>query len=654
MVLNTRYITTYIILATVAISAVAFIPAVAAADENETKLIGVLTSKAPQKDKAITCKKLAIFGSKAAVPALAPLLADKDLASWARIALEAIPGPEADEALRKAAGTLKGNLLIGAINSISVRRDADAVDLLVGKLKDADAEVASAAGEALGRIGGDSATDALEKFLPNAPSDVKSSVAYGCILCAERLHAAGKSAAAVKLYDAVRKEDLPQQRHIEAIRGAILARGSAGIPLLLAQLKSSDKAMFGVGLRTARELPGGDVTDALVGELDKLKANRRAFLILALADRRDPKALPAVLAAVKSGPTNVRLMAMGTLEGFGSASCIPVLLTAALDTDADVAQKAKSTLARLPRGEVDTDITARLPKASPKTRAILIYLAGLRRIESALPALVKCTSDTDADCRAAAIAAVGTIGEKKHVPSLVKILLKTSDAKEREGIAKALQTISARAGSACADDLMPLAKNSDKDIRVIALRVLACAGGGDALTAVKSALSDKDEGVQDEAARTLSTWPDNWPEDAAVTAPLLALAKTGKKLSHRILAFRGYLQYVQGAKKLNDDQKLVKLEEILPLTKRREEKLLVLSALGQIRTGGALKMLATMAGDPVIAEAACSTIVNLLRSRKGVKNASKQQRRAVLETAVAKSKSARTKKTAQQLLKAIR
>lgn len=653
MMLNTRFITTCLILTTVAVSAVVVVGA-SAADENETRLIGVLTSKSPPQDKAITCKKLAIFGSKAAVPALAPLLADKDLASWARIAMEAIPGPEADEALRKAAGELKGLLLIGAINSIGVRKDAKAIDLLIGKLKDTDAEVASAAAEALGRIGGDKAAAALEQFLPSAPPVVKSSVAYGCILCAERMHAGGKSASAVKLYDAVRKENLPKQRHIEAIRGAILARGSDGLPLLVAQLQSADKAMFGIGLRTARELPGGDVTDALVGQLSKLKPDRRAFLILALADRGDAKALPAVLAAAKSGPTNVRLMAMGALEGFGSASCMPVLLDAALDSNADVAKKAKSTMARLPRGDVDTDIAARLPKASPKTRAVLIYLVGLRRIESALPALVQCTTDTDAACRAAAVAAIGTIGEKKQVPSLVKTLLKTSDSKEREGVEKALRAISARAGAQCVGDLMPLAKNSDKDIRAIGLHVLACAGGAEALTAVKSALTDKDEGVRDEAARTLSTWPDNWPEDAAVIAPLLELAKTGKKTSHRILAFRGYLQYVQGAKKLNDDQKLARLEEILPLTKRREEKFLVISALGTIRTGGALKMLATMAGDPTIAEEACSTIVNLLRNRRGVKNASKQERRAVLETAVAKAKSARTKKTAQQLLKAIR
>ncbi len=53
-----------------------------------------------------------------------PLLADKELTSWARIALEAIPGPAADEALREAMGDVEGRTLIGVINSIGVRGDA--------------------------------------------------------------------------------------------------------------------------------------------------------------------------------------------------------------------------------------------------------------------------------------------------------------------------------------------------------------------------------------------------------------------------------------------------------------------------------------------------------------------------------------------------
>src|SRR6516162_8516946 len=68
--------------------------------QKEHKLIHVLRSKAAPADKALACKQLAIYGTKDAVPALARLLSNESLASWARIALEAIPGPAPDAALR--------------------------------------------------------------------------------------------------------------------------------------------------------------------------------------------------------------------------------------------------------------------------------------------------------------------------------------------------------------------------------------------------------------------------------------------------------------------------------------------------------------------------------------------------------------------------
>jgi hypothetical protein len=82
----------------------------------ESALIGLLQSNAPSADKALACKQLAIYGTKDAVSALARLLSDPQLASWSRIALEAIPDPAADAALRRAMGKLQGNLLIGVIN----------------------------------------------------------------------------------------------------------------------------------------------------------------------------------------------------------------------------------------------------------------------------------------------------------------------------------------------------------------------------------------------------------------------------------------------------------------------------------------------------------------------------------------------------------
>ena len=76
------------------------------------------------------CRKLTIVGTAASVPALAGLLGDKDHSHMARYALERIPAPEAGQALREALARLSGNLKIGVISSLGLRRDAAAVSAL--------------------------------------------------------------------------------------------------------------------------------------------------------------------------------------------------------------------------------------------------------------------------------------------------------------------------------------------------------------------------------------------------------------------------------------------------------------------------------------------------------------------------------------------
>jgi HEAT repeat protein len=619
--------------------------------ERELKLIGVLQSDAPPAEKAITCKRLAIYGTEQAVPALAPLLADKELSSWARIALEAIPGPAADEALRKAMDNVQGRLLVGVINSISYRRDARAVDGLVARLKDSDADVASAAAVALGHIGGAQATKTLELSLADAPAGVRSAVAEGCILCAERLLAEEKTAEAGKLYDTVRQANVPEQRMLEATRGAILARQSAGIPLLVEQLRSADKARFGIGLWTARELPGRNVTEALAAEMDRLGADRQPLLLLALADRNDEAVLPAVLKAAQSGSGKLRVTAVNVMARLGNASCVPVLLEAAAADEADLARAAKATLAGLPGRDVDADLLARLPQATGRTRQVLIELAGQRQMGAALPAILQSVEDADAGVRSAAVQATGALGADKQAADLVRLLQKTRSAKDRADIEKALLAISGRGGAACVPHLLPLLQSGDNALRMTGLHALAIAGGPEALTAVKAAVKDKEEAVQDEAVRTLSTWPNNWPGDAAVGEVLLTLAKSGTKVSHQVLGLRGYLQYVQSDTKLSDVAKVTKISEVLPLAQRPEEKRLVIAALGTIPAAGSLELLMTLADDPAVAEEACTALVSL--ASKDMPGASREQRQQALQTAVEKSTNGTTRRRASERLKRI-
>ncbi|MDI6449509.1 HEAT repeat domain-containing protein [Anaerobaca lacustris] len=650
MNVSKRHVTWFVLLAAVATSAVAIGQDQAAAEAKQRELIAVLQSNAPKAEKAITCKHLVIYGDEQAVPSLMPLLADAELASWARTALEAIPGPAADEALREAMGTLQGRLLVGTINSIGVRRDARAVDGLVQKLQNADADVASAAAVALGHIGGDRAAAALTQALTGAPAGVRSAVAEGCILCAEGYMAQGKAADAVKLYDAVRRADVPNQRHLEAIRGAVLARGSDGVTLLAEQLRSDDKGRVGIALRTARELPGRNVTEALVTEMDRLSPHKQSLLLLALSDRHDDAVRPAVLKAAQSGPKELRITAIGILIRLGDVSCVPALLQAATEGDAELGRAAQETLVRLAGKDVDADLAGRLPQARGKLRQVLIELASQREIQQSLPTIVSSMEDDDPAVRAAAVQAVGVLGrDSRHVAELTRLVQKTAASSERAAIEKALLAVTGRVGAPAVTYLMPLTKSSDRSLQITGLRALAVVGGPEALGAVNAAIAGDEGDVQDEAVRILSTWPNRWPDDADAGEALLRLTRSGGKMSHQVLALRGYLQHIRGSKSLSNDQKLARVKDVRPQIQRPEEERLAIAVLGEAPTAGALELLTTLSQDAAVAEEAYSAIVSVAAA--DVPGLSGPQRRQALQTVLDKSANNGTKRRAQEAIK---
>jgi hypothetical protein len=250
------------------------------------------------------------------------------------------------------------------------------------------------------------------------------------------------------------------------------------------------------------------------------------------------------------------------------------------------------------------------------------------------------------------VQALGVIGGDKQAAALVKLLQKTQSPEERAGAEKALLALSGRAGAACLPHLRPLMNSGDSALRMIGLHALVIVGGPEALTAVKTALNDKDPAVQDEAARTLSTWPNNWPGDAGVAQALLTLAKSSTKTSHQVLGLRGYLQYVRGDEKLGADDKVARVDEVLPLIQRAEEKRLAIAVLGAAPTPGALESLTALAADPAAAEEACSALLKLASGN--IPGLSTEQRRSALQTVVDKSSNNATRRKAENALKAVR
>ncbi len=509
----------------------------ATSPEKEKELLAVLRSDAPAAEKALACKGLAIYGSAAAVPDLAKLLPNPQLSSWARISLEAIPGEESNEALRNAANSLEGRLLVGMINSIGFRRDVKAVDALAAKLPHADPEVAAAAAVALGNIGNANATKALRGALAESRANVRSAVAEGCVLCAERLHVSGDADAATEIYDQVRNAEVPMQRIIEATRGAILARGQDGIPLLIETFQSKNSRMFQLALGTVREFPGGDVDKALAAELAGMTPDRAALMIQAMADRPDTVVLAAVMKAAESGDRQVRLSAVDALRRVGDNSCLSTLLKIAVDGDAELAKTANATLAELPGKQVDREIVKLLPSSKGKTYLLLLQLIGQRRID-AVDDVLKALENSDAGVRKAALIALGETVSLKELSILISQVVRPKHPEDAAVAQQALKAAAVRMPDreACATELAAALSRAPAATKTTLLEILKDVGGDKALQTLAAAARSIDPQLQDTGSRLLGTW-----NGLAAAPVLLDLAKTGPAEKYRVRALRGYL-----------------------------------------------------------------------------------------------------------------
>ena len=552
---------------------------------SEADLIAILAGNAPASDKALACKRLAIYGSGAAATELAKLLKDEQLSSWSRIALEAIPGKEADEALRNASESLSGRLLVGALNSIGVRRDAGSVEMLIKQLANQDADVASSAAVALGKIGGSSASDALRKSMAAAPAAVRSAIAEGCELCAERFLAEGNAAVAIEIYDEVRKAELPRQRIVEATRGAILAKKKDGIPLLLEQLRSSDKAMFQVGLWLARELPGNEVVDALVTELKTASPERAALIVYALSDRKGSLDLPMIIKLASSGPREVRIAAMAAISRIGDTSCVAPLLKIATEKDSDLLLPAKAALAGIQDENADKEIIGKLPGATGDMQQLLIEVIGRRRIE-ATSELVKAIDSPNKAIRAAALEALGSTVPQNQLSILVRQMVAPKNADDAAGARQALLTAAIRMPDreACATELATAMKGTSMATKTTLLEILAAVGGTNALQAVGTAAKDPDPQLKDVGSRLLGEW---LTIDAAPVC--LELATTGPADKFQLRAIKGYIRIVKQLA-MPEKDRVAMCTKALEAAKQPAEQKAVVAVLAIHPSLGTLKL----------------------------------------------------------------
>lgn len=622
------------------------------------ELVTVLTTSQSEYERARACQQLAIVGTPEAVPALGALLGDAKLGHYAREALEAMATPKADAALRTSLARVQGDQLIGVINSIGARGDREAVSALQ-KIVD-QKYVSPAAGPALlalARIGTPESTATVRKTLGEGPIELRYAAAEAALQVGDDQAAAGKLVAAALWYDAVRSEaGVPKQPRLSATRGAILARGDAGIPDLLETLRSADDAMRAVGLRAVRELQGQKVLPALVAELDRLSPPIRAQVVIALADRTEPDLLPVIERHGGSSAPEVRLAAIRAIGRIGGETSLPLLLHAFVaERPAEEREAAQRSLAMIRTSGADAALVRALSTSSGEVRVRFIAILGERGAEAATPDLLRLARDIDRGTRAAALRALALITRPKDISELIHLSLSSIDDEARMladraiyGAAMKILDPSLRAEPLVAA-LRTAASPGERAalLRPLGAIVRAIGSSEPARLAVVGALRDTDDSVRAAAVKTLADWP-----DASAVAPLLGYLRTNPPEPQRALALSGILRLAASVAAGRDKTELDTVATFRTAdaaVRTDEDRMQLVSSLGSLARPEALELLQPYLSLPAVKTEASLAVIQIAPTLLRGKDAAATK--AALARIVAEDKDAEVRSRAERLLK---
>jgi len=432
------------------------------------------------------------------------------------------------------------------------------------------------------------------------------------------------------------------------------------ITLVIDILRSGEQGMQAVAMSMVREMPGTEVTKALIKELPNLSPAAQMQLLSALADRGDRTALPAVIKATKAEEPFVRVAALKALGQLGDASSVTLLAQTAANSRAarlgegrsrsgEEQKAARESLYRLRGPKVDEAILAEISSADLTVKVELIRSVGERNIIAGVQTLLKTAQDPDSKVQRESFKVLKVIADQKYLPALVELLLNiksTSVHSEAEktiaAVAHKIEDKNRQAEAVLA--ALPSVQDTPK--RCWLLSVLGRIGDDSALPELRKALNNGGAKEQDAAIRALSDWPNSKPLN-----DLLKIAKTSDNQIHRILALRGFVRLL-GLESDRPAKETIKLyRQAMDLAPSIPEKIMVLSGLANVKSLAALEMAASYLQDEALQQ---EVEVAVVKITEGTFESHPQQTKDILNKLIQTSKNDSLRQQAQKIVKQIK
>ena len=569
----------------------------------EERLLTVLASrKSSAAAKRFAADQLYRLCDEDTVPALRDLLLRRDTSDLARKGLELIVHPKAEAALLDAIDRSTGSMLLGIIESLGNKADPAAARVLSRTAKAGNAAVCLAALDALAKIPGPEAMDALEWCRLNLTPRMRTHATDAYIRSGWLSIENENYDTAIYLFDSLLIDIEPIEIRAQGLRGLIRAERDQAVPTIIEALTGNEPLLREVAIEEAGKVPGRAATDAFIKHYPDLRPENQIILLHALAQRGDAAALPTIVLATRSRLPELRRAAIEAAGAFNHPDVLQPLLKAAAGGTDDEQRLARAALARLDAPRMNDALVRAAMSADNGVRYEAVKAIAARHTPNTIPILLRIAQRDVKEIRIEALKALGTLGTQHELPFMVEMLIDAWTDENRAFIAQAIVAVARRspagkANTSAVSNALKKSSHSDS-LHVTLVGILGDMRDDSGLPALETHARTRPSESSMAALKILANWPNDLPIDT-----LQRIASTPKDDRQRAIAFYGFLRMIQRPESGRGvDRTLKYYQQAAKIAATPDEKRAVIKGLSQIKHSGSLKILDTFLRDSQVAE----------------------------------------------------
>jgi HEAT repeat protein len=581
-------------------------------------LLKALEREREKEVEAFLIRQLQLTAGDEAVKPLSRYLKDPRLCDPAAQALLAIRTPKAEKAMRKALKTAAGDRRVVLVRALGEMRSRESVSLILPLAYAEESRLRQVALFALANIGDPAAEEALVRYPLIATPFERGRAPSLLLLYARRLAEAGfKKESARFCHRLMDSYTAPQESQVPCTALTILVDtlGETALGDLLRAMDSPLKDIRIRALELALSLPGEAVTSIWLNELKGKDAEVQAEIIVMLGLRGDLTAFPVVKQNLAASDPRVRTASITAGARLAGAEVLPDIWPLLESGDEGEIAAIREVLLGLQSDQVIPEAVSRLERVPPPAQIALIEVLAERRARAGFRQVLALAGSDDEALRKAALTALERLAGQEDMDALIELMQETgrrSDIPPIQNalVASALQVPDPRRR---ADRILEVYEESVESLRPDLLRPLARIGGNAAFHLVlRETGNTGSRRIRTAALFALTQWP-----DIQAAEELLAVGRDPDLSRYLYQALQGYVRLVRDADMPPDD-KATMLKDALDLPLGTQEKNLIISGLGSVKSTAGLELAAFFLAEPDVRGRAVRTMLRIALPEPGL------------------------------------